>query len=61
MHGIFGTSHLSPDIQLTKDVLKVFALGPVISSQEVEWLRGIYSNCIHSPKKSGTPKRIQKV
>lgn len=36
MHGIFGTSHLSPDIQLTKDVLKEFALGPVISSQEVE-------------------------
>lgn len=36
MHGIFGTSQMSPDIQLTKDVLKVFALGPVISSQEVE-------------------------
>ena len=51
---------MSPDIQLTKDVLKVFALGPVISSQEVEWLRGIYSNCIHSPKKSGNPQEDPK-
>lgn len=60
MHGIFGTSHRSPDIQLTKDVLK--GLLPWVQSYPLRRLNdyGAYTVIVSIHQRNQVPPRGSK-